>query len=159
VLATKILGHTGDIARFRTTGHYASYTGTAPIEASSGDVKRHRLSRAGNRKLNNALHLAARVQAMHPAGPDATTTTAIAEGKTTTEAVRSLIGGLTDNRDRCLRAACAHRHIQEGLIRHCVAPSLEGRDTWVTAPLSTGTHRHAQYPPRSVPQSHSTFCH
>lgn len=46
-------------------GHYASCAGTAPIKASSGDVRRHRLCRSGNRSLNNALHLAARVQAMH----------------------------------------------------------------------------------------------
>jgi transposase len=34
--AAIILGHTGDIARFPTSGHYARYTGTAPIAASSG---------------------------------------------------------------------------------------------------------------------------
>ena len=66
VLAAKILGHTGDIARFASADHYASYTGTAPIEVSSGEQTRHRLSRAGNRSLNHALHIAARVQTMHP---------------------------------------------------------------------------------------------
>jgi hypothetical protein len=35
------------------------YTGTAPREVSSGGVNRHRLSRAGNRKLNHALHIVA----------------------------------------------------------------------------------------------------
>jgi transposase len=59
VLAAKILGHTGDIRRFPTRHHYASYCGTAPIEASSGEHRRHRLSRAGNRQLNRALHLVA----------------------------------------------------------------------------------------------------
>jgi transposase len=49
VLAAKILGHTGDIGRFASAEHFASYTGTAPIEASSGEVTRHRLSRRGNR--------------------------------------------------------------------------------------------------------------
>ena len=59
----------GDRAgRFATAGAFASYTGTAPIEVSSGDAVRHRLSRAGNRKLNTALHLVAHVQRMHP-GP------------------------------------------------------------------------------------------
>ena len=71
VLAAKILGHTGDITRFANADHYASYTGTAPIEVSSGEQRRHRLSRAGNRSLNHALHLAARVQTMHP-GPGRT---------------------------------------------------------------------------------------
>ena len=46
----------------------ASYAGTAPIEASSGDVVRHRLSRHGNRQLNNAIHLAAHTQTIRP-GP------------------------------------------------------------------------------------------
>ena len=38
VLAAKILGHIGDISRFPSADHLASYAGTAPIEASSGDV-------------------------------------------------------------------------------------------------------------------------
>src|SRR5215204_2744734 len=46
VLAAKILGHSGDISRFANADHYASYTGTAPIEVSSGEQRRHRLSRA-----------------------------------------------------------------------------------------------------------------
>ena len=56
ITAARIIGHTGAIARFPTRGHYASYAGTAPIEASSGDVERHRLSRRGNRQLNSAIH-------------------------------------------------------------------------------------------------------
>jgi transposase len=39
--------------------HFATYTGTAPIESSSGDAVRHRLYRAGNRQLNHALHMIA----------------------------------------------------------------------------------------------------
>ena len=68
VLAAKISGHIGDIGRFPSADHLASYAGTAPIEASSGDVIRHRLSRRGNRQLNNAIHLAAHTQTIHP-GP------------------------------------------------------------------------------------------
>ena len=68
VLAAKILGHIGDIGRFPSADRLASYAGTAPIEASSGDVVRHRLSRHGNRQLNNAIHLAAHVQTIRP-GP------------------------------------------------------------------------------------------
>jgi transposase len=90
VLAAKILGHTGDVTRFATAGHYASYTGTAPIEASSGDVRRHRLCRAGNRSLNNALHLAARVQMMHPGLGQDHYRRKLAEHKTPREALRSL---------------------------------------------------------------------
>ena len=52
VLAAKIIGHSGAIGRFPTRNHYASYCGTAPIEASSGEQRRYRLSRAGNRTLD-----------------------------------------------------------------------------------------------------------
>lgn len=90
VLAAKILGHTGDITRFASADHYASYTGTAPIEASSGDLVRHRLSRAGNRKLNHALHMAARVQTMHPGPGQAYYQRKIADAKTSAEALRCL---------------------------------------------------------------------
>jgi transposase len=34
-------------------------SGTAPVEASSGRTKRHRLNRGGNRQLNYALHMMA----------------------------------------------------------------------------------------------------
>jgi len=59
VTAAVILGEVGDVARFATADHFASYTGTAPLEVSSGEVVRHRLSRAGNRRLNSALHVIA----------------------------------------------------------------------------------------------------
>ena len=49
--------------RFPTKAHFASSSGTAPLEASSGEVVRHRLSFAGNRKLNYALHMVATCQA------------------------------------------------------------------------------------------------
>jgi transposase len=48
--AARILADVGDIARFPDRGHFASWTGTAPIDASSGQHIRHRLSRAGNRR-------------------------------------------------------------------------------------------------------------
>ncbi|MGI5153022.1 transposase [Plantactinospora sp. CA-294935] len=34
----------------------------APLEASSGDQRRHRLSRVGNRRINRVLHIMAVVQ-------------------------------------------------------------------------------------------------
>jgi transposase len=54
ILTAKIIGTVGNVARFPTRAHFASYSGTAPVEASSGEVVRHRLSLAGNRKLNRA---------------------------------------------------------------------------------------------------------
>lgn len=56
--AKKIMGRVGTITRLPSRGHFATYTGTAPVEVSSGDVVvRQRLSRAGERKLNAALHI------------------------------------------------------------------------------------------------------
>jgi transposase len=60
--AATILGYTKDVARFPTRGHYATYNATAPIEASSGGNKRHRLNPRGNRILNHAIHIAAVTQ-------------------------------------------------------------------------------------------------
>jgi transposase len=90
VLAVKILGHTGDITRFHDADHFASYTGTAPLEASSGSITRHRLSRAGNRQLNHALYLAAHVQTLHPGPGRDYYQRKIAEAKTSAEALRCL---------------------------------------------------------------------
>ncbi|MER7901084.1 transposase [Streptomyces sp. NPDC096046] len=57
VLAAKVLGHIGDISRlFPTEHHFASYTGSAPLDASSGNNVRHRLNTGGNRALNSVLH-------------------------------------------------------------------------------------------------------
>ena len=90
VLTAKLLGHIGDIRRFPTADHFASYTGTAPVDASSGNRVRHRLSTGGNRQLNAVLHTVAVCQGRDP-GPDASTTQRkIAEGKTPTEARRAL---------------------------------------------------------------------
>jgi hypothetical protein len=44
VLAAKLLGHIGDITRFPSASNFASYTGTAPLDASSGQQNRHRLN-------------------------------------------------------------------------------------------------------------------
>jgi transposase len=75
VLAATFLGEVGDIGRFPTKHHFAAHTGTAPLEASSGQVVRHRLSRAGDRKLNHALYMMAMVQVRRPA-PGRPTTSA-----------------------------------------------------------------------------------
>ena len=60
--AARILADVGDVARFPDRSHFASWTGTAPIDASSGQHIRHRLSRAGNRRLNHVLYMAGIVQ-------------------------------------------------------------------------------------------------
>jgi len=88
--AAIILGSVGDIRRFPTAGHFASYNATAPIEASSGDKTRHRLNPRGNRKLNHALHIAAVTQLRYPNEGRDYYDKKLAEGKTSKEAIRAL---------------------------------------------------------------------
>jgi transposase len=92
VLAARFLGGVGDIGRFPTKHHFAAHTGTAPLEASSGQVIRHRLSRAGDRKLNHALYMMAMVQVRRPSAGQAYYRRRLAEGKSPKEALRCLIG-------------------------------------------------------------------
>jgi transposase len=94
--AGKILSRVGNIDRFRSAAAFASYTGTAPIEVSSGDVVRHRLSRAGDRQLNACLHIMAVVQIRcHPDGK-AYYQRKRSEGKSSKEALRCLKRRLSD---------------------------------------------------------------
>ena len=90
ILAARIIGTVGDVTRFPTKAHFASYSGTAPLEASSGEVMRHRLSLAGNRHLNYALHMVAVCQARSDARGGTYYRKKIAEGKSRKEALRCL---------------------------------------------------------------------
>jgi transposase len=96
ILAARIIGTVGDVARFPTKAHFASYAGTAPLEASSGEVVRHRLSLAGNRKLNYALHMVAVCQARSDAQGGTYYRKKIAEGKSRKEALRCLKRRISD---------------------------------------------------------------
>ena len=60
--AARILADVGDVTRFADRNRFASWTGTAPLDASSGEQIRHRLSRAGNRRMNHVIYIAAVVQ-------------------------------------------------------------------------------------------------
>jgi transposase len=63
--AARLLADAGDIHRFADRDKFASWNGTAPLDASSGNQQRHRLSRAGNRRINRTLHMMAVVQLRH----------------------------------------------------------------------------------------------
>jgi transposase len=60
--AARLLADVGDIHRFTSRDRFASWNGTAPLDASSGEQQRHRLSRAGNRRINRTLHIMGVVQ-------------------------------------------------------------------------------------------------
>jgi transposase len=90
IVAALLLGHSGDMARFNNRDHYASYNGTAPIDASSGPRKRHRLNPRGNRQLNHAVHLIAVAQIRHQSDGRRYFDRKVAEGKSNKEALRAL---------------------------------------------------------------------
>lgn len=90
VLAAKLLGHVGDITRFPSASHFASYTGTAPLQASSGNQNRHRLNTGGNRQLNSVLHTMAICQSRDPGPGRDYYLKKTGEGKTPREARRAL---------------------------------------------------------------------
>ena len=96
ILAARIMGTVGDVGRFPTKAHFASYSGTAPVEASSGEVVRHRLSMAGNRKLNYALHMVATCQARSDDRGGGYYRKKLAEGKSRKEALRCLKRRVSD---------------------------------------------------------------
>ncbi|TWG91997.1 transposase [Nocardioides sp. J9] len=88
--AARLLVEVGDITRFPDRGHFASWNGTAPIDASSGDHVRHRLSRAGNRQINRILHTMAVVQLRNPGLGRDYYDRKQADGKSSMEAMRCL---------------------------------------------------------------------
>jgi transposase len=91
------IGYTGDVTRFNSQDHFAAYTGTAPIEVSSGGRITHRLSRRGNRQLNHAIHIAAITQIRFAHSPGrAFFERKVVEGKTKKEAVRALKRRISD---------------------------------------------------------------
>lgn len=91
IIAGMLIGYSGDITRFASRDHYASYNGTAPVEFSSAGRVVHRLSQRGNRQLNHAMHMAAISQLRQPhSDGHAYVQRKLAEGRTKKEAIRSL---------------------------------------------------------------------
>lgn len=94
--AARLLVEVGDITPFPTKAHFVSWTGTAPIDASSGDHVRRRRSRGGNRQINRVLHLMATVQLRNPTEGRAYFDRKETAGKTSMEAMRCLKRRLSD---------------------------------------------------------------
>jgi transposase len=88
--AARLLADVGDIRRFPDRDRFASWNGTAPLDASSGDQKRHRLSRAGNRRINRTLHIMAVVQLRNATEGRAYFDAKKTAGKTSMESMRAL---------------------------------------------------------------------
>jgi transposase len=109
IVAAIVLGQVGDPRRFPTGDRFASYNGTAPIEASSGPRVRHRLNPRGNRQLNHALHLIAVTQIARDTPGRAYFDRKLAEGKSKKEALRALKRRVSDAVWRQLQADLERR--------------------------------------------------
>ena len=96
VVAARILADVGDVGRFADRNRFASWTGTAPLDASSGEQIRHRLSRAGNRRANHVIHIAAVSQLRRDTPGRAYYRRKLAAGKTKAEAMRCLKRRISD---------------------------------------------------------------
>ncbi len=90
IVAATVLCAWSHPGRCRNDGAFAALAGVAPIPASSGLTTRHRLSRFGDRQLNQAIHTIA----LHRMRHDPTTRAYIerrrGEGKTDREIRRCL---------------------------------------------------------------------
>jgi transposase len=88
--AAKLVAEIAGAERFGSDAQLAKHSGCAPLPASSGGSRRHRLSRRGNRELNCAFHRIAVTQAR--IDPEARSYLARkrAQGHSTREALRCL---------------------------------------------------------------------
>jgi transposase len=76
--------------RVRSEAAFANLAGAAPLPASSGNTTRHRLNRHGDRQLNKALDVIARVRTSHDPETRAYVQRRTAEGKSRREIRRAL---------------------------------------------------------------------
>ncbi|QNN54975.1 IS110 family transposase [Nocardioides mesophilus] len=139
--AARLLVEVADITRFPTKAHFASWNGTAPIDASSGDQVRHRLSRAGNRQINRVLHIMATVQLRTPTEGRAYFDRKKASGKTSMEAMRCLKRRLSD--------LVYRRMVDDAIARAATGPGGQrGHDSDSSA---TGSHPHTGSSDKPLP--------
>ncbi len=133
----------------------SSWNGTAPIDASSGDHTHHRLSRAGNRRINRTLHIMAVVQLRNGTEGRRYYRRKLAAGKNTTEAMRCLKRRLSDV-------------VYRQMTRDATAAEAAREDTWgrlltlarpTTIPASAlgrsqfRTRHTRRYAPAAAPQN------
>ena len=110
--AAKLVGEVGGVSRFSSEAKLALHAGVAPLEASSGERRRHRLNRTGNRQLNVALHRIAVTQIGKYEPAMAYMARRQAEGLTKREAVRCLKRHLLRMVYRRLRQAEIRRNLE-----------------------------------------------
>jgi transposase len=90
ITAAQLLISWSHPGRFRSEAAFAMLAGAAPVQASSGQVVRHRLNRGGDRQLNRALHTIVMLRQVHHGPTRAYTSRRIAQGKSQREIRRCL---------------------------------------------------------------------
>ena len=90
VVAAQLLVAWSHHRRLRSEACFARLAGVAPVPASSGLTRRHRLSRGGDRQLNRALHTIALHRRQHDPATRDYIARRVAEGKTKRDATRLL---------------------------------------------------------------------
>jgi transposase len=147
VIAATVLGDVADPAGFPTADKFASYNGTAPVEASSGPREIYRLSTRGNRRLNHAIHMAAVTQIAHKhSDGHAYYQRRLKEGKTPAEARRALKRKISNAIYARLRADARARAAGPG--------GQPGNDTQSSA---TGSHPERQLFGSATPRPATTL--
>jgi transposase len=126
VVAARVLADVGDVARFADRNRFASWTGTAPLDASSGEQNRHRLSRAGDRRVNHVIHIVAITQLRTHTNGQTYYRRKRAEGKKPLEALR-----------------CLKRRISDAIFRQLVADAAA--TVRPSADAGPGGHRGASH--------------
>ena len=88
--ATLLIAAGDNPERLKTEACFAALCGAAPIEASSGQITRHRLNRGGDRQANNALWRIAMVRLRCDDRTKAYAQRRTAQGKSRKEIIRCL---------------------------------------------------------------------
>jgi transposase len=131
ISAAQILVSWSHAGRLRSEAAFAAVAGVNPIPASSGQVVRHRLNRAGDRQLNRALHtiVLARLRG------DPTTRAYAARRRAEGKSVRDI--------RRCLKRAVARQLFK--LLEHYERPTVEVlRIAYQGLPQQSVAHRSYQ---------------
>ena len=90
ITAAQLLISWSHPGRLRSEAAFAMLAGAAPVEASSGQVIRHRLNRGGDRQLNRALHTIVMIRERYHQPTKRYATRRTAEGKSQRDVRRCL---------------------------------------------------------------------
>lgn len=90
-VAARLIATAGDnVDRNKSESAFAKICGVSPIPASSGNTRRHRLNRGGDRRANNALYTIVLVRMRYDERTKTYVQRRTAEGKTKKEIIRCL---------------------------------------------------------------------